>query len=107
MRPDERQAAIWDIVFQRKYETVPNLAHELGVCIRTVYGDVSEMKERYPIETIPGKYGGVYLIHKPHNAQKYLTPAQEKTLQNLLNSQPIEIQQILQSILDAFARKHP
>ena len=30
MSPDERQAAIWDIVFQRNYETVPNLACELG-----------------------------------------------------------------------------
>lgn len=107
MRPDERQAAIWDIIFQRRYETVPNLAHELGVCIRTVYGDLSEMKEMYPIETVSGKYGGVYLIRKPHNTQKHLTPIQERILRELLTSQPIEIQSVLQSILDAFARKHP
>ena len=44
MSPDERQAAIWDIVFQRNYETVPNLACELGVSTRTIYEDLSRMK---------------------------------------------------------------
>ncbi len=47
MSPDERQAAIWDIVFQRNYETVPNLACELGVTTRTIYEDLSRMKGKY------------------------------------------------------------
>ena len=47
MSPDERQAAIWDIVFQRNYETVPNLACELGVSTRTIYEDLSRMKVLY------------------------------------------------------------
>lgn len=49
MSPDERQAAIWDIVFQRNYETVPNLACELGVSTRTIYEDLSRMKGKYSI----------------------------------------------------------
>ena len=36
MSSDERQEAIWDIILQRKFETVPNIADELGVCTRTV-----------------------------------------------------------------------
>ena len=106
MSSDERQEAIWDIILQRKFETVPNIADELGVCTRTIYGDVSKMRKKYPIEPISGKYGGVYLVHKPHNAAMHLTPLQEITLQELIFSQPMEIQQVLQSILDAFARKH-
>ena len=68
MSSDERQEAIWDIILQRKFETVTNIADELGVCTRTIYGDVTKMREKYPIEPISGKYGGVYLVHKPHNA---------------------------------------
>ena len=107
MGSDERQEAIWDIILQRSYETVPNLAYELGVCIRTIYEDVNKMRRKYPVETIRGKYGGVYLVHKPNNAKKCLTPIQEKTLWDVIPSQPIETQKILQSILDAFARKPP
>lgn len=107
MRPSERQAAIWDIIFQRRFETVPNLARELGVCERTIYTDISEMGSRYPIESIVGKHGGVYLTHEPRNIQKYLTPVQEKILRKLLLSQPMDVQRILQSILNAFARKYP
>ena len=70
MHSDERQAVIWDIILQRKFETVPNLARELGVCIRTIYGDISKMKEKYPIEAISGKYGGVYLVHEPNSISK-------------------------------------
>ena len=80
MSSDERQEAIWDIILQRKFETVPNIADELGVCTRTIYGDVTKMREKYPIEPISGKYGGVYLVHKPHNAAMHLTPLQEITL---------------------------
>lgn len=81
MSSDERQEAIWDIILQRKFETVPNIADELGVCTRTIYGDVTKMRKKYPIEPISGKYGGVYLVHKPHNAAMHLTPLQEITLQ--------------------------
>ena len=84
MSSDERQEAIWDIILQRKFETVPNIADELGVCTRTIYGDVTKMRKKYPIEPISGKYGGVYLVHKPHNAAMHLTPLQEITLQELI-----------------------
>ena len=105
MSSDERQEAIWDIILQRKFETVPNIADELGVCTRTIYGDVTKMRKKYPIEPISGKYGGVFFLHKPHNAAKYLKPLQEIKPQEFIFSQPMEIQQVLQSILDAFARK--
>lgn len=107
MSPSERQAAIWDIVYQQRYETVPNLAHTFGVSTRTIYTDLGKMKGKYLIDVIPGRYGGVYLALEPTNIFKYLTKEQEKTLQDLLPSQPAEIHCILQSILDAFARKHP
>ena len=106
MRPDERQAAIWDIVFQRNYETVPNLACELGVSTRTIYEDLSRMKGKYSIITMPGRYGGVYITYEPRSRHRYLTPTQEMTLRKIIPLQPMETQQILQSILDVFARKH-
>ena len=59
MSPSERQAAIWDIVYQQRYETVPNLAHTFGVSTRTIYTDLGKMKGKYLIDVIPGRYGGV------------------------------------------------
>ena len=107
MSPNERQAAIWDIIFQHRYETVPHLAYVFGVSSRTIYTDVGKMRGKYPIDVIPGRYGGVYLALEPSDTFKYLTKEQEITLQDLIPSQPAETQRILQSILDAFARKHP
>lgn len=106
MSPDERQAAIWDIVLQRNYETVPNLACELGVSTRTIYEDLSRMKGKYSIITMSGRYGGVYITYEPRSRRRYLTQTQEMTLRKIIPLQPIETQQILQRILDVFARKH-
>lgn len=72
MSPSERQAAIWDIVYQQRYETVPNLAHTFGVSTRTIYTDLGKMKGKYLIDVIPGRYGGVYLALEPTNTFKYL-----------------------------------
>ena len=70
MSPSERQAAIWDIVYQQRYETVPNLAHTFGVSTRTIYTDLGKMKGKYLIDVIPGRYGGVYLALEPTNTFK-------------------------------------
>lgn len=62
MSSDERQEAIWDIILQRKFETVPNIADELGVCTRTIYGDVTKMRKKYPIEPISGNMA-VFILY--------------------------------------------
>lgn len=64
------------------------------------------LASKYSIITMPGRYGGVYITYEPRSRRRYLTQTQEMTLRKIIPLQPIETQQILQSILDVFARKH-
>ena len=55
----ERRQLILDQLCQRRKETIPNLAAELGVSERTIRRDIEMLTLRYPIETVCGRYGGV------------------------------------------------
>ena len=54
----ERRQLILDLLCQRRKETIPNLAAELGVSERTIRRDIEMLTLRYPIETACGRYGG-------------------------------------------------
>ena len=51
MGPAEWRQLILDLLCQRRRETIPNLAAELGVSERTIRRDIEMLTLRYPIET--------------------------------------------------------
>ena len=56
---DERSAtAAYQLLCQRRSDSIQNLAMELGVCERTIRRDIEELTLTYPIETVRGRYGG-------------------------------------------------
>ena len=58
----ERRQQLLTLLCQRRRETIPNLAAELGVCERTIRRDIEALTLTYPIETHCGRYhGGVRL----------------------------------------------
>ena len=64
----ERRYEIMKTLCRRRYETMSNLASELGVSVRTVQRDIEILSGTEPIYTQSGKYGIIQLlpyIHQP------------------------------------------
>ena len=57
----ERRQEILEVLCERRRESVENLATEFGVNERTIRRDIEYMTLSYPIYTVPGKGGGVYV----------------------------------------------
>ncbi len=87
--PREEKATVWDrrvelLNYLREHEqtTVEKLANELKVSRRTVLRDITALTQKHAVDTVRGRYGGVYLS-KDENVMK-LTERQRQTLKKLL-----------------------
>ncbi len=98
---EQRREEILYILHMRGHETIPNLAKELEVSIRTIKYDIEALADRCKVKTKRGKYGGVeldsgyFVIH--------LAPAQLNLLEELklgLNGHKLEV---MESIIADFS----
>lgn len=105
MKPDERRQAIIDILCQNGHETMKNLASEFGVSIRTICYDIEMLSLTYPLFTLQGRCGGVYLMEEYRLRKKYLMPQQQELLERLASTLIGEDLEIMLSILRDFALK--
>lgn len=104
----DRQRRLLEIISARRHETIPNLAHELGVSRYTVMRDLDEVTSIASFYTAPGRYGGgVYAVDGWYYSRTYLTADQEALLRALLPGLPPEDRETMQGILDSFARPVP
>ena len=105
MLPSERRQAIIDILCQNGHETMKNLASEFGVSIRTICYDIEMLSLTYPLFTLQGRCGGVYLMEEYRLRRKYLMPQQQELLERLASTLIGEDLEIMLSILRDFALK--
>ena len=104
MLKTERQRKLLEIISVRRYETMENLAYELGASVATIKRDLIELTDQASFYTKCGKYdGGVYAVDGWYYSRSYLTNDQEKALRDVCAGLQPDMKQI-QSILDAFAR---
>ena len=61
MRANERRMRLIEELCERKFDTIDNLAFELGVSRRTICYDIEELSLSYPIFTAKGTGGGVWV----------------------------------------------
>ena len=100
----ERRQLILDLLCQRRKETIPNLAAELGVSERTIRRDVEMLTLRYPIETVCGRYGGgVRMADWYQQGRQRLTPRQTALLRRLAAGLQGEDLEDMKQILTQFA----
>ena len=71
-----RREKILEILSERRYEKMTNLAQELKVTRRTIVSDIAILSERFPIYTETGTYGGVYVVDGFRHRMKYLNEIQ-------------------------------
>ena len=56
MRAYERRAQEWNILRERKFVHVADLAAELSVSPRTIKSDIAFLAVTFPIEMVRGRY---------------------------------------------------
>ncbi len=102
MTANERRSRIVDILYRRKHETRENLAFEFDVCKRTIDNDIVALSFEYPIYTVPGNGGGIYIDkhYKPNRIK--LTDKQAALMQRLARGLTGEDAKVMKSIFDHF-----
>ncbi len=84
MSANERRAELMRILIARRQDTMPNLAAELGVNVRTIQRDVLALTEDYPLITAQGNGGGVKLEDGYYPHKNILSRDQMKVLAALM-----------------------
>ena len=98
----ERRQEILEVLCERRYDTVENLATEFGVGERTIRRDIEYLSLSYPIYTTQGKGGGIHVDQDYRLGKKYLTDKQSELLEELSKGLTGNELAVMQSILKTF-----
>ena len=82
----ERRMALWHTLCTHRQVTLSFLASKYSVSLRTIRYDVEALSRTYPIETRPGKNGGVKLADWYHPGNSLLSSEQMDLLLKLANT---------------------
>lgn len=105
MKALERRQALIELLCERRYEKISNLAFEFGVSWRTICRDIQELSLSYPIYTdcSRGK-AGVYIEEGYYLGKQYLREDEEELIQKLISNSTGEDRTRLIKILKRFGR---
>ena len=105
MSTDERREEMIRILLGGTRTTVPKLAMQLGVSERTIHRDllVLTVDRGYPIDTEPGRTGGVYMHDYRHAHKHILSQEQIKVLTELAQIASTHHAEVLKGILKTYA----
>ena len=100
----ERRQQILELLCQRRKDTMPNLAADLGLSERTIRRDVEILTRSYPLETVCGRYGGgVRVADWYHLDRQRMSPKQTALLRRLAADLRGEDLEVMEQILLKFA----
>ncbi len=102
MSASERRRAIIEALCQRRYDTRENLASEFGVSIRTIAYDLLSLSLEYPIYTVQGNGGGIYVEEGYRLDRKYLSDEQSELLEAILPTLTGKQAEVMKGILSTF-----
>lgn len=84
MGTSERRLEIMKLLCKRRYETMPNLAEEFSVSIRTIKRDIDELTFLMPLYIKSGRHdGGVYVDDNYTMDRMYMTDEEISLLNKL------------------------
>lgn len=99
----ERRQKILEILSERRYEKMTNLAIELNVSRRTICYDIEILSGSFPLYTETGIYGGVYVADGFRYGSRYLTDRQYEILYQISERLENEEKTVVLGILKTFA----
>ena len=104
MRTTERRNAIMELLCERRYEKIENLAFEFSVNECTIRRDLQELSLIYPIYVKSGRGGGVYLEEGYYPGKQYLHPDEEALLSEIFAKLTGDRKKLMRNILRRFGR---
>ena len=100
--PSERRMSIIETLSERRSDSIDNLAFEFGVSRRTMRNDIEILSLSFPLYTIPGSRGGVFVADGFSLGKRYLTNEQTDLLMRLIPTLSGSDADIMKSILQTF-----
>ncbi len=100
----DRRQAILEVLSDRRFETIDNLASEFNVDRRSIRRDIEILSCSAPIFTVKGRNGGVRVMDGYYYGNRYLNSIQEDLLKRVSENLDDTDKKIMQSILTAFVR---
>lgn len=94
---------ILEVLCRRRSDTVENLASEFGVSKRTIKYDIEYLSLSYPVYTVQGNGGGIYITDGYKLGRKYLTETQSELLEKLSARLTGEELETMKGILQTFS----
>ena len=73
----ERRQALFETMCERRHETIDNLAFEFGVERRTIRRDIEILSCSYPIYTVQGTGGGIFIDEDYRLGKKHMTDKED------------------------------
>ena len=105
MKALERRQALIELLCERRYEKISNLAFEFDVSWRTICRDIQELSLSYPIYTDCSRWkSGVYIEEGYYLGKQYLREDEEELIQKLISNSTGEDRTRLIKILKRFGR---
>lgn len=102
MTANERRRRILEKLCARRYDTRENLAVEFNVSERTIERDILTLSLEYPIYTVQGNGGGIYVEKWYRQDGKYLSDEQSELLEELLPTLNGRKAEVMKAILEKF-----
>ena len=100
----ERRQLILERILENRYMTMKQLMEEFQICKKTACRDVMILSCSYPIYTMTGGSGGIYVADSFRLGMKYFTEEQVALLEKLSEGLTNEELEIMNSILKTFKR---
>ena len=102
MTAAERRQAILEVLCMRRHETRENLANEGGVSKRTIEYDVLNLMLTYPVYTVQGNGGGIYVTDNFRLDRPRMNEKQTALLQKVLLTLSGEDKETMQNIINIY-----
>lgn len=105
MLANQRRRKILEILYTRKYTTRAVLANLFEVSKRTIDNDIVLLALEYPIYTLQGHNGGIYMAKEYVLERRCLTSGQVALLKELIEEFKGKKAEVLQAILQKFTEE--
>lgn len=100
----ERRISILEYLCVKRSSTVTDLSNEFAVTERTIMTDLQVLSCSYPIYTVQGVGGGVFIEEGYKLGMKYLSDVQAELLERLSKELNTADKQVMDSILKVFKK---
>lgn len=102
MSANERRMQILEVLCERKFETIDNLMFEFSASRATIKRDIQELILSYPVYTVQGNGGGIYITDGYHLGMKYFSEKQTALLEKLTEGLTGEELETMKCILQTY-----